>query len=187
MGRGPLTTRRAYLLRHASSTGQEPDAPLSADGAAQAEALVASLTGLPVGDLYASPYRRAQQTIAPYAAHAGKEVTLIDGLRERLLSPIPLSDWMSHIARSFEDLSYACPGGESFDDVRARGAEALSGIPAQATEPPLFVTHGNWISAQFQGAGDFGFEDWRGLRNPDLFEVTVEQGVITTFARKELT
>jgi len=30
---------------------------------------------------------------------------------------------------------------------------------------------------------DFGFEDWRALRNPDLFELTFEAGALINYRR----
>ncbi|MEM8630399.1 MAG: histidine phosphatase family protein [Pseudomonadota bacterium] len=175
---------RALLIRHAASSGQAPDAPLSDDGEAHAERLAPWLTAAGAGPLYSSPYRRARQTVAPFSKASGQEVTALDGLRERLLSPAPCPDWLEETKRSFTDPGYALPGGEALADVRARAAAALDEIAQKGGALPTFVTHGVLTTALF-GAADpsFGFDDWRALRNPDVFAVTLVGGQLTTFER----
>lgn len=175
---------KALLIRHATSAGQEVNAPLSKDGYAQAQALAPVLQALGAGPLYASPYRRAQETIAPYAEMNGQVVTLLDGLRERTLSPVKLPDWQDHIRHSFVDANHAPNGGESHHDLRLRAAEALQTIEMRGGDLPAFVTHGGLTSALFSATtAEFGFDDWQSLRNPDLFEVVIEAGRIKTFNR----
>lgn len=178
---------RALLIRHASSTHQAADAPLSPAGEAQALALVPVLTALRAGPLYASPFRRAQATIAPYAKAIGQVVTLLPELRERKLSDGDLPDWQDHIAKSFDDPAHHADGGESVMDVRHRAARALATIEAWGGGLPTFVTHGGVTSALFSAcAPDFDFDAWRALRNPDLFEVHINAGQIVSFDRIDL-
>lgn len=177
---------KALLIRHASSVFQGPDSPLTDEGAQQAQTLVSRLTQLGAGPLYASPYKRAVDTIAPYAKATNQSVTRLDGLHERVLSNPNLPDWMDHIRRSFDDPSYAAPGGESLIQVRARAADALTQIETNGGPLPAFVTHGQLISALFTAADpDFSFDDWQTLGNPDLFYVTLNSGRITAFTRPE--
>ncbi len=52
---------------------------------------------------------------------------------------------------------------------------AITDIAAAGDRLPLAASHGNLISAVLRAADPaFGFEAWRALRNPDLFEVTLE-------------
>lgn len=175
---------KALWIRHAESSGQLSDAPLSPAGMNQAEALADLLITLHAGPLYTSPYARAMATLAPYADRTGQTITPVPGLRERMLSPQPLTDWKSHIARSFEDRFYAPEGGESFEDLSTRAAPELKRICELGGAMPCIASHGNLTSALFHHAdAGFGFEDWRAMRNPDLFEVTLSEGRITSFAR----
>lgn len=178
---------KALLIRHATSTHQDPDAPLAEEGYVQAQALVAVLTNLRAGPLYASPYRRAQETIAPYAETSDQSVAILDGLRERTLSPVKLPDWQDHIQQSYIDPDYAPDGGESHNDLRFRASEALENMQALGGHLPAFVTHGGLTSALFSGIDpDFGFADWKALRNPDLFEVEIDAGQVLAFERLEM-
>lgn len=174
---------KAYLVRHAKSSGQAPEAPLSEDGAAQAEALVPILTKLDAAPIYASPFARAVETLAPYAAARGQTVSEIPALRERLLSPTPLPDWQDHIRASFADPSHTAPGGESHNDMLARWADALNEITSGGGTP-VFSTHGGMTAALFHSIDpSFGFEGWKGLSNPDLYALDLEGTALKSFTR----
>lgn len=177
----------ALLIRHAESVSQAFDAPLTDHGAQAAEALSPVLARLGAGPLYASPMARAQATLAPYAAASGLAVSVIDDLRERVLSPVPLADWQNHIRRSFADPSHAPPGGESVTALRERLGRALRQIEARGGERPTFVSHGGAISALFHAADpSFGFDAWKALSNPDLFEIEMADGLVQEFRRLPL-
>lgn len=178
---------KALLIRHAHSSGQAPDAELTKLGHRQARALTHVLSALAAGPLYASPYRRARDTLLPYAHATEQALVELDALHERILSPIPLVDWRRHIERSFTDPDYAPIGGESFMDVRRRLAGALRKIADIGGKRPTIVTHGNAIAALFQAADpSFDCVAWAELRNPDLFDVTLDDGRVTAFTRIEI-
>ena len=179
---------KALLIRHATTSGQAPDAPLTAEGAAQAEALVPVLTALGAGPLYTSPFARAQETIAPYAAASGQTVTSLDGLRERTLTTVDeLPDWKDHIRRSFSDALHAGPGGESHTHLFIRAAQAFAEIAEVGGPLATIVTHGGLASALLNRVDPaFGFAEWESMRNPDLFEVEIIGRQITQFTRHDL-
>jgi 2,3-bisphosphoglycerate-dependent phosphoglycerate mutase len=176
---------RLILIRHCESTGQQPDGALSAAGEQQALALVDRLLALDPDAIYASTYRRAVATVQPFADRAGLPVRQDARLRERELSPEPLEDWLDHIRRSYDDFDHrAAPGGETLREVQARGCAALAEIAAAGHRLPVVASHGNMISSILRAASPtFGFDDWRALRNPDLFEVTVQDGWPRAFTR----
>lgn len=76
------------LVRHAKAGDRDrwdgPDdlRPLTADGEAQAEGLVATLAGFDVARVLSSPYVRCGQTVAPLAAARGLAVEPCDDLAE---------------------------------------------------------------------------------------------------------
>jgi 2,3-bisphosphoglycerate-dependent phosphoglycerate mutase len=166
---------RLFLVRHAASTGQEPDAPLSGEGEAQAEMLTSVLTKLGVGQIFSSPYRRAFDTIAPFARSAGKDVILIDNLRERKLANGWLPDFLVHMEQSFHDDGYCLEGGESLRDTATRGLSAIARIARKTVGAnPAAASHGNLIASVLRTIDpSFGYADWKAMRNPDIFEVTL--------------
>jgi len=79
---GGLEARTAILVRHAEKGADDPASPgdpgLSEAGAARAAALARTLAAAGVTHLYASPYRRTQDTLAPLAAATGADVVVYD-------------------------------------------------------------------------------------------------------------
>ena len=178
---------RMLLVRHCESMGQQPDAALTASGAAAAVALAGPLAAFQPDAIYSSPYRRAMATVEPLAARSGQDVRTDMRLSERVLSEEPLADWLAHLNRSFEDGDYRLPKGESLNQAQARGLAALLDIATVGHRLPVIASHGNLISALLRSVDPaFGFEDWRTLRNPDLFELTHDGGRLVAFVRINL-
>lgn len=179
-----MTNKTVILIRHALSTGPAPEAELAPDGKAQATALSERLHALGVDGLFSSPYRRARATLDPYAARIGLTVTILHDLQERILSPEPREDWLDHVRRSFADGDYKLAGGESLLETRTRALGAFEVISAAGHTLPAAASHGNLMASVLNGLdSNFGFEQWRGLRNPDIFELIVRGGRPVAFRR----
>jgi broad specificity phosphatase PhoE len=67
-----------FVVRHAEKGPEEPDPSLTAGGAARANALAHMLGDAGVTRIYASQFKRTQETGAPLAARLGIGVTVID-------------------------------------------------------------------------------------------------------------
>ncbi len=89
----PLTT--ALLVRHAEKSASPPGDPdLSVTGQARAQTLVHVAGEADVTAIYATQFRRTQQTVQPLAAHLGLTVNQVnandvEGLVDRVLSDHP--------------------------------------------------------------------------------------------------
>jgi 2,3-bisphosphoglycerate-dependent phosphoglycerate mutase len=170
-----------YLVRHAESQPSadtpEPAWPLSARGIAQAQALVPAMRGLGTTAIYTSPYLRAAQTVAPLAAALGMDVQVVDELRERALGRVDVGvDHRTMIERCWSDPGFAFPGGESNAACAQRVVQAIARLATRHRGEAIAVaSHGNAL-AIYLGTIDtsFGFEQWRSMRNPDLFRVVHE-------------
>lgn len=169
---------RIYLIRHAASLGQEPDAELSPDGRAQAQDLISRLRNLGVSEIFSSPYRRAIATATPFADTAGLTIQLHDDLRERKLAEGSLPDFLIHMERSFADETYRLMGGESLVETAERGLRAMSHVARVArTRTPAIASHGNLVASILRTIDpSFGFDSWRAMRNPHVFEVEMVDG-----------
>jgi 2,3-bisphosphoglycerate-dependent phosphoglycerate mutase len=166
---------RLILIRHCASGGQHADAELTEAGAAAAEVLAERLARLAPDALYASPYRRAMATLEPFAARAGLPIVQEPRLKERVLAGRDLPDWLDHIRRSFDEPDLCAPGGESLNQVQSRALAALATISALGHGLALAASHGNLIASVLRAADPgFGFEGWRSLGNPDLFDLDFE-------------
>ena len=130
------------------------DIPLSAKGQAQAEALAARLSPLPLAAVYSSDLSRAAQTAAPAAARQGLTVQTAPELREK-----GFGDWEGltqadlerdyaalwhryHVAR---DMDAVVPNGETWPQVQARMSAVLRRVLDAHPGPEetvLLVGHG---------------------------------------------
>jgi broad specificity phosphatase PhoE len=152
---------RLFLLRHGEVEeryhrvfGGRIDMNLSARGHEQARALAGFVRRRPIDAIYASPMRRAQQTLAPLASHCPKpaidkpefrEVDFGDwtGLSwEQVHSKYQVSafDWLDQIERG------AMANAETGRDFRARVEPSLRQIVAEhAGQSVAIVCHGGVI------------------------------------------
>lgn len=73
---------RHALPEHLVVNGGYADPSLTVEGHEQAARLQAALSPYPIHRIFASPQRRAQQTVAPIAADRGIDVEILDGLAE---------------------------------------------------------------------------------------------------------
>ena len=181
-GRSALTVERALLVRHCESSGQAPDAPLTARGNVQAEALADFLTARSIARIVSSPYLRARQSIEPLARKLGLEIELDARLAERTLSPRPIEGWRDVVKRSFEDPEFHVLGGESGARTLARGLAAIRPLIESARDDGLVViaSHGQLLSLVLHSIDpSFGYAGWEALSNPDvhLLEVSATTGL----------
>jgi broad specificity phosphatase PhoE len=153
---------RLILLRHGETDWSRDsrwqghsDVPLNATGLAQAAALVAPLAAQRPTHLASSDLSRAVETLRPLAEHLGVRPVADPGLRE-----IDVGSWsgLTHdeaAERDPEGVARHDAGGtgwsdgETYDDVAARGLDALERITAPLDERDLLVVvaHGGLIGA----------------------------------------
>ena len=125
------------------------DAPLSALGARQADALARGYASAPVTRVLSSPLQRAHATAAAIAASHGLSVEVDDRLIELdygewdglALTDVPASDWISWR----NDVEFAPPGGERLGDVAARVASFCADVLTE--ELVIAVSHVSPIKA----------------------------------------
>jgi 2,3-bisphosphoglycerate-dependent phosphoglycerate mutase len=129
--------------------------------------------------VYSSPYPRALQTAEPIAERHGHRVETVDDLRERLLTPHPLGEWYAEVRRTWDDLDYALPGGESSRTAQIRAVGVLSGLAERHPDATIAaVSHGNLIALALHAHDPaVGFELWDAMPMPALYEIEVDPGM----------
>lgn len=154
---------RLVLVRHGETLDNArgvaqgwSDSELSPAGREQAERVAERIASLGVTALYCSTLPRAMTTAEAIGRVLGMTPVALDDLRE-----LNCGDWEGepfHAIREsdpefhrkwFSDPMVACPGGESFHDVRERLQRAFAHIEErEAEEPhstPVIVSHGTAI------------------------------------------
>lgn len=152
------------LIRHAKAAGQAPNAPLTPEGVAQAEALAESLSESGITRIVSSPWQRAVNTAEPLARRLGLPVQTDERLTERVLSRRDIPYWQTALKFSFRLPALTLPGGESGHTARTRILAVLEDArdPAGTT---AVVSHGNLLAL----ALGLNYDGWAGLRNPDVW------------------
>jgi 2,3-bisphosphoglycerate-dependent phosphoglycerate mutase len=167
-----IVTAELYLIRHCRAAGQEPQAPLTAEGRDQALRLRDRLSDLPIARIVSSPFLRARDSAAPLAEWLRLPVRIDDRLAERVLAAEPAEDWQDRLRRSFADPVLAWPGGESGAAATRRGLAALADAAAGAEGPVAIVSHGNLLALLLHSFDSRdGFAAWAALSNPDVFHI----------------
>ncbi|MBM7565513.1 histidine phosphatase family protein [Paenibacillus sacheonensis] len=165
-----------YLIRHCKAQGQEPDATLTLEGHAQAEAITEFLMDKDIEWIISSPYLRAIHSIEPFSRLSRIPINVDPRLSERVLSSEGMADWMDKLKASFEDIDLNLPGGESSAEAADRGVEVIREIAESSANPIVVVTHGNLLSLIINHfKKEFGFNEWKGMTNPDVFELLMEK------------
>ena len=179
-----MADRRLLLIRHCESSGHEPNSELTERGLGQARALAEFLSGKEVDVIVSSAYKRAQQSIEPFAAATGPAVRIDPRLNERTLSDSPIDWWRELIRDSFKNPDLRAPGGESAREVLDRAWASLNDLLHGGYRLPLTVTHGNLISLVLNSLDrSFGYREWEQLSNPDVFKLEESGDRRVTFER----
>ena len=171
-----------YLVRHGKSSmeGSEAERGLEPEGEVHAEAICSRLQSLnpAVKAIYASPYRRAQLTMAPLAEHLGLPITVIDDFREKDMSDQPVDDMKAARLEMWQDFDFQLPGGESIHQAQRRALAALDTVRQSHPDEAIAIgSHGTLIALILNSfMPDFGYDSWRGMLMPDVYRIDFPDG-----------
>jgi 2,3-bisphosphoglycerate-dependent phosphoglycerate mutase len=170
---------RLLLLRHAASdfdaTLSDAERGLSELGVEQADALVAQLLALQPDRLFASPYRRARDTVLPLANALGLAVTIDPALKECAFQRHVGEAWPAPIRRAWSAPAVGIGGGEAASLCQRRVIDCLTRLRREHPGQCLLVaSHGNAIALALNYLDPaFDFDCWQRMPMPALFEVDI--------------
>lgn len=174
-----------YLVRHAHA-GWTPDEdrPLSAQGEKDANRVADILQQCSIGAIYTSPFRRAQQTVETLAARLGLPIHVEQSLQERRLGS-PNEGFLEAVEATWQDPSFAHPGGETNADAQRRGLAVLRRLqPQHKADRIVLSTHGNLMALILQiFAPSIDFVFWKSLTIPDIYSVSINIDREATISR----
>ena len=165
-----------YLVRHAHADWTpDENRPLSVRGHVDADRVADVLHQFPITGIYASPFRRARQTVTPLATRLDLPIHTVPELRKRQLGDGPIEDFFKAVEATWRDPSFAHPGGESNAAAQQRGVAVVRGLREQyATGHIVLSTHGNLLALLLQHFDpSIGFTFWRSLTMPDIYQLGV--------------
>jgi 2,3-bisphosphoglycerate-dependent phosphoglycerate mutase len=167
-----------YLVRHAHADWTpDENRPLSAQGREDANRVAYKLSEYPINAIFSSPARWACQTITPLAEQLGLSISMEPDLRELKLGEGVFEDFFKAVKITWQNPSFAHPGGESSVMAQKRGIAVIKRLlelhPAQAI---VLSTHGNLMAMVLQifyPSVDFMF--WKSLTMPDVYRLNISQ------------
>ncbi|WP_034758137.1 histidine phosphatase family protein [Rossellomorea vietnamensis] len=167
--------KEIYIVRHAKAEGQPFHASLTMEGERQARQLASFLENRSIQAIYSSPFKRALDTIAPFADRSSLRVQEDNRLGERVLSDQDLPDWMEKLKMSFEDFSLSLPGGESNQMAMERAGSFVDEVMGKEEEHIVCVSHGNLTTLLLKLFDEsYGYNELFALSNPDVYLVRLE-------------
>ncbi len=170
----PTYCTTIYLVRHAHADWMpDENRPLSKRGSEDAKAVGHILERFPIDAIYASPYRRAYETVEPLAHALGLEIKIEHDLRERALGRIPPGEFIAAVKKTWDDPMFSHPGGETNLAAQERGMAVLNRARAAPGQSQIvFSTHGNMMTLLLQSFdASIGFAFWKSLSMPDIYAV----------------
>ncbi len=174
-----------YLVRHAHADWNPDEGrSLSERGREKADVLANLLERRPIEAIYSSPARRALETIEPLSRRLRIEPVTLHDLRERQLI-VPASADFDAAVQAAWHAPTASVSGESNEVAQARGIAAIRRIineqPGRLT---VVATHGNLLALVLNGFKPiFGFEFWRSLTFPDVYEFRFQRAALVNVRR----
>lgn len=175
-----MIKKKIYLIRHCKATGQEPLAELTNEGKEKALELVHILDNCHIDHIISSPYKRAVQTIKPFSESIGIPMMIDENLEERVLSAKPMEDWLEQLENTFTDRELTFSGGESSSQALKRIRKVIDEVSENnQIRHVAIVSHGNILSLLINHYDrTFGFEQWQQMKNPDIFVLEQNNGII---------
>ena len=172
---------RLYLVRHGHARWEPDEArPLSSQGRLDAERVADLLDASDPSGIYSSPARRALETVEPLADRKGLPVVPLSDLRERELPEQAPQEFESAVRASWQQPDVGVGGGEPNVVAQARGLRVLRHMRSRHPEETIVAaTHGNLLALLLNGLDStFGFEFWKGMTFPDIYQLRFEDGAL---------
>lgn len=158
-----------YFIRHCEPNYDNHDdalRELTPKGQADTRLVTAYLQGRQIDAVLSSPFKRAVDTVKPFAESVGLPVATIEALRERRVDSGWIGDFDGFTRRQWADFSYKLSDGESLGEVQARMTACLDRILEEYGGRRVAVgSHGTAMSVLVHTLRPaFGYEGFSRIR-----------------------
>ncbi|MCY9660682.1 histidine phosphatase family protein [Paenibacillus chondroitinus] len=175
-------TTYIYFVRHgiapfSHELERAGGASLSEQGKADAIRVAELLGNENIDVLVSSSYHRAKETITPLAELLKQEIIQYDELIERPIAslnyPIPEEQFLLGIEKSFTDLDFCMPEGETTRQAQERAIPVILKLLSDYAGKKIVIgTHGNIMTIILKYFdSSYGFEFWKQTSKPDIYKL----------------
>lgn len=139
-----------YFVRHAEPNYQNHDdveRELTPRGTADCRLVTEFLLDKSISVILSSPYRRALDTVRPFASTVQLPIQHVHDFRERRIDAAWIEDFDAFCRRQWADFDYHLAGGESLREVQRRNIAALEAVLEEHAGQRIVIgSHGTAIS-----------------------------------------
>ncbi|NUU59152.1 histidine phosphatase family protein [Paenibacillus agri] len=182
-----------YMVRHGESPkvdgGNERTRGLTLKGESDAQIVAELLNVEGINTFISSPYKRAILTIEGLAQSLGKEVIIIEELKEivflgdnKILSN---KEVYPLVKKMFSEPDFLLPGGESFMNCRNRVVPIFENIIRKYEGQKIVIgTHGVVMTMMMEYFDpQFGLDFLLKTSKPDVYKLEFDEGLLTRTER----
>lgn len=159
-----------YYVRHAEpnySNHDDVNRELTPKGRADCQRVKAFLMDKGIEAIFSSPYRRAVDTILPFAEAVRLPIQHVYDLRERKVDTVWIDDFTAFSRRQWADFDFHLDGGECLREVQVRNIAALNRILLNYSGKRIVIGgHGTAVSAILNHFDpSFGYGQFESIRS----------------------
>lgn len=151
---------------------------MSERGKEDARQVTELFTSVKIGAVISSPYPRAVETVQGIADQKGLKVFIEKDFKERKLSGQPIADFQKAVEKTWADFDFRWPGGESNNEARRRGVQALRQIIERLDlngQNVVVGTHGNLLAIILSFFDEtYHYSFWQQLDMPDIYRARLK-------------
>jgi 2,3-bisphosphoglycerate-dependent phosphoglycerate mutase len=182
-----------YMVRHGESPkldgGNERTRGLTEKGEADAQLVTQLLKDEGIDTFISSPYSRAILTIEGLAQSLGKEIILIEQLKEVVFigdnKILPDNEVYPLVKKMFSEPDFSLHGGESITNCQNRAVTVLKDIIGEYKGQKVAIaTHGA-VMTRMMGYFDprFDLNFLLDTTKPDIYRMEFNEGILTNTDR----
>ena len=182
--------KKFILLRHckAEMSGEDHLRKLDSEGIVQSVSVCEKLEKMVKKDvkIYSSPFIRAVETVKPLADKLKIDIIQSDELKEIKIGKSEKLTKHEIINEMWKDKEFKVDNGESqIEKFKSMEYFLNKMFDNSSNEDVIIVTHGNLLGIilKFYFNRPFGFDDWKIMSMPDLYELSIENKEIISFKR----
>ena len=158
-----------YFVRHAEPNYNNHDdatRELSAKGLEDRKLVTEFLKDKEIDVVLSSPFKRAYDTVAPFAEGKGLEIQVVEEFRERKIDSCWIEDFKSFSKAQWADFTYKLSDGECLGEVQERNIFALNKVLDEFPNKSIVVgSHGTALSTIINYYDNtFGYDDFDRIR-----------------------
>ena len=170
-----------YFVRHAEpdySIHDDEKRPLSNKGELDAIKVADFFKDKSIDVVLSSPYKRALDTIKPFAENSGLRIETIYEFRERKVDNCWIEDFIDFSKKQWENFNYSLSDGESLFEVQNRNIIALKEVLKKYAGKNIIIgSHGTSLSTIINYYDPtYGYDDFERIRSimPWIVKFTFE-------------